>query len=365
MKNFIRVFLTCIMALVCCFGLLACDKSQNEQGETGVQLVKYRGDDFYTVIGYVDDGETTSLDLNEYNKDGVVIKKIASNAFDGNDTLTEVIVPNTITEMGEGAFAGMKKLSSLTLPFVGRFANADAFPDQTGSAEEGEKAVNSERTLGYLFGKTYFEGGIAVNNSASGSEASSSTPIYVSTHFNKVKIEPKEEYAIPTYAFFGFKPLQTVELSDKVVAIGSYAFGSCDVLKKVTFSSALKDIYEGAFSGCAKLTTIDIPANSQITKLNDKVFYGTGIKNITLGANITSIGKQCFANSALREITFSVNSVGYGAFADCSSLIKVNSLLTQEVALGNYAFYNCSKLEEVNGTFQANDSAYVGSGLAD
>ena len=69
---------------------------------------------------------------------------------------------------------------------------------------------------------------------------------------------------------------------------------------------------------CSALTTIEIPSN--VTKINQGAFTGSGLTSI--------------------DIPASVNDIGLGAFNYCSSLSSVTVRATTPPVLGLFAFHN-------------------------
>ena len=64
MKKIINLLLALVLIAVSAFTLVACDGNGGKDGKTGLLLKKYSGEDFYTVYGYVDEGENlTTLDI--------------------------------------------------------------------------------------------------------------------------------------------------------------------------------------------------------------------------------------------------------------------------------------------------------------
>lgn len=102
--------------------------------------------------------------------------------------------------------------------------------------------------------------------------------------------------------------IQSIEIPDCVVAIGSVAFKQCTSLKKIVFGTGIETIGGSAFEGCTALEEIDFPA---------------GLK---------SIGNYAFYNcTGLTEIVLpdSVENIGYNAFSDCTGLERINYLAGQ------------------------------------
>ena len=366
MKKFIRTIISIAMVVVLALGMVACSDPADNEGEKGLVLTKYRGEDFYTVYSYVDDGETSSLDLTDTAVVGnKVIGRIAPNAFANNASLTEIILPTTVTEIGAGAFKGMKKLNSLTLPFIGKYVKADAFMDETGTDDNDVKAIDTERTIAHLFGLDEYEEGVETTVNYT---PSSTTSCYIPATLNTIKIAPASDYKIPMHAFHGVKVLRKVVLTEKVVGIGSYAFAECSNLGDILIPASVANIYNNAFQGCAKID-ISFAPNSALTKIEDYVFYKSGIKHLDfLPEGILSIGEFAFSESSLRTVNLpsTIKELKYGAFAKCEDLDTVLTTATS-VKTADYAFYNCSSLDVFDAITQkgidtsifSNPNAYI------
>lgn len=69
------------------------------------------------------------------------------------------------------------------------------------------------------------------------------------------------------------------------------AFANCTALQEVTLPDDMKVIGTGAFSGCAALTTVNLP---QVTWINLNAFWGcTSLETLALD-NVTEIGREAF-----------------------------------------------------------------------
>lgn len=357
-KIFTTLFLT-LALIISAIGFTACGGSSDNDSEIGLIVKKYRGEDFYTVTGYVDDGKTTVLDLT--SKDGTPVGRIAEGAFDGVSSLYEIIVPDTVTEIGKGAFKNVKNLNKLTLPFIGKNANADAYPNQTASSSI--KCVDSERTIAYLFGDEEYDGGVKTTNYYN---SESSSVCYIPATLSTVAINPKEDYSVPMFALSGVKVLRTVELSNKIIAIGCSAFNGCSNLSTIKIPASVTDIYEGAFNGCTNLKNLSFDENCKVEQFGEKAFYGITLTEFVVPNSVKTIGKECFATSSLKKINLNqVETVKYGAFSNCESLTEVATSKTT-VNLEYYAFYKCAKLTDsgINkNCFVFDKCAFVESGV--
>jgi hypothetical protein len=359
MKKLIRTILITLLVSVFAFGIVGCNnQNAGSDSEKGLILKRYENEDFYTVYDYVDDGKTSSLTIT--SPDELPIGRIAENAFDGVNTLTELVIPSTVTEIGQGAFKNMKNLNKLTVPFIGLNATADAYFNQTQSGED--KAVDATRTISHFFGSDEYVGGVLVTNNYN---KTGNTSVFVPATLNTITINNESEYAIPMYAFSGVINLGTVNLSNKITAIGVSAFEGCLGLANVQIPASVKTIYDSAFSGCTNLGNLTFADNQIVETFGDKAFYGITLKNFTLPESVKTIGEMCFASSNLRVVNLSnVEKIGWACFAKCAKLNTISA--TNSVELSDYAFYQCEQLTAsgiANLTYTNGDFAFIESGV--
>lgn len=251
MKRLFKSLILVLIIVVSAFSIVACDNGNGTgKSKKGLVLKKHTGEEFYTLYKYVDEGDGIEvLDLAEKAGDKT-IGRIVAGAFSKNDTLVEIIVPNSVIEIQEGAFAGMTKLQKITVPFTGLNKNADAYFNQTENTDE--KATNEKRCFSFIFGKESYEYGaeMSINYGADLVTA------YLPARITQVTVKANEGYNLPMYAFSGIKLVETITLDSAVVAIGEHAFEGCRDLTTLKISSSVKTIYTQAFNGCESLTAI-------------------------------------------------------------------------------------------------------------
>lgn len=211
---------------------------------------------------------------------------------------TALILPETLTYLGDGAFIGCTGIEVVV--FEG---NRLTPPSMDGKTEE-EKA---EKYWNYLF--AYCE------------------------NLNEVVL-PEAMTRIGKYAFAGCKALEVINLS-KVTEIDELAFYECVYLEEVELSS-VESIGFAAFTGCSFLESIG--STPKLKEVADHAFSGTDLKAISAPA-LEKIGVCSFQdNESLTAFTFSQ---------------KLSSI-------GDRAFWGCDKLadfyRDVNGTAEKNGS---------
>lgn len=345
MKRLLKILLAVVLAAIAALSF-ACGESESKEGTPGLHYMKFKGDDYYTVYGYVDDGETSSLDIGKIAQDnGIVIGRIKTGSFEGNSSLKEIIVPGTVEEIDAGAFHGMESLEKITLPFVGAGAKADAFDGETAKSED--KITDSERSFGYVFGTDSYAAGAEVSQSYGSGDA---VKYYLPNSLTEVTVNPAENYSVPMYAFYGCAQLYTVNLGEKVAAIGEKAFYNCANLVAVNFSANVKNIYNSAFEGCSALKDYNEEKKTGLNfngctfeKIGEKAFYKTELKTVNL--TVDEIGASAFAESKIESLTLSVKTIGAYAFYKCEKLSLITLTAKDGAKMYASSFGECEKAD--------------------
>ena len=227
----------------------------------------------------------------EYKGKNVTL--IRKEAFARNITITKVILPDTIKEIGEEAFRDCKSLKEIAFP-------------------EGLERI----AINAFWGCSALE----------------------------TVVLPNSMTSLPEFAFSQCGKLESVVLPEGLTNIGHSAFYQCVVLKEIDLSK-VETIGTGAFNGCAKLESVKQPENMQIIPAN--LFNGcAGLKAFTIPASVTEIGFRAFAGcSALKTITIpdGVTSIGKWAFLKCTAMHEA-VLPASLKDFGDGVFHNCTNL---------------------
>ena len=150
-------------------------------------------------------------------------------------------------------------------------------------------------------------------------------------------------------AFCTCKSLNRINIQNGVTNIGKSAFSACKSLTCIKIPNSVTNIGNDAFSECSSLTNINIP--NSVTNIGDYAFGGCeSLTNINIPKSVTTIGEGAFSNChSLTSINIpnSATTIGKHAFWECESLKSIN-IPDSVTNIGQDAFRNCKSLTSIN-----------------
>jgi len=143
--------------------------------------------------------------------------------------------------------------------------------------------------------------------------------------------------SIGDYAFSGCTSLTNVTIPDSVTGIGEWAFSYCTSLTSLNIGNGVTSIGDNAFHGCTSLTSVTI--GNGVTSIGEWAFsYCTSLTSVTIIPNLLlSIKAQAFQNGPMiaGPVRVSVlSSIDPSAFADDVVIDRDVDVLVKAVAEG-------------------------------
>jgi hypothetical protein len=184
--------------------------------------------------------------------------------------VTDLVIPNSVTSIGQYAFEGCSGLKSVTI--------SESVTSIGNYAFEGCSGLTSVIIPH------------SVNTMGTGTFQRCTSLTSVTIGCSVTSIE--------TDTFFGCSSLISVIIPNSVTSIGHYVFQDCSNLASVIIPNSVTSIGVSAFAGCSNLTSVTIP--NGVTSIGGWTFEGcSGLTSVTIGNSVTSIDMKAFANCVM------------------------------------------------------------------
>ena len=332
------------------------------------------------------------------------VKVIGNSAFWLCSSLTNINIPNSVTNIGYGAFLGCSSLTKIKIPssvvnmngnpFLGW--DGDLYNESEGFIYEHKVLFNKDKTtlIAYRSKEKNYIIPNSVTNIGDGA-------FYECEYLKSINI-PDSVTNIGDEAFLSCESLTSINIPNNVTDIGNSAFWNCKSLTSINIPTSVTNIEEGALGFCRSLTNINIPNSvtnigncvfmgcdsltkiiipSSVVNMNGNPFSGWNGKlyndskefiyehqvlfnkdrttliayrsndtNYIIPDGVTNIGSRAFCGcKSLNSINIpnSVTNIGSGAFSGCGSLTSIN-IPDSVTNIGSGAFSGCESLKSIN-----------------
>ena len=247
---------------------------------------------------------------------------ICDSAFFFCGSLFEIVIPSSVTSIGDWAFSFCSSLIYISIPKSVICLNGNPFAEWNGKLE-------------CLSPNYIYEDDVLFNKDKSR---------IISFRNQNVKsyVIPSSVTSIGDWAFYGCNSLSEIVIPSSVTSISDRTFSNCDSLSKIVIPSSVTSIGGRAFSFCRSLSEIVIP--SSVTSIGECAFVACrSLSEIVIPSSVTSIDDGAFSSCrSLSEIVIpsSVTSIDDGAFYGCDSLSEI-VIPSSVTSIGDSAFYKC------------------------
>ncbi len=226
----------------------------------------------------------------------------------GNDSIERLTLPDSVTQLGEYAFAFCPNLSEIALP--------ESITDLSDGA-------------------------------------------FMSTGLQSIAL-PQGLVSLGKSSFAYCTALSDIVLPQGLQNIGSAAFDDCVSLESITIPDSVIGMGDNPFTGCTSLKEILVSEDQPCVCVRDGVLfrkendslicYPTALdaKEYAVPEGVRSIGSFAFFGSSLKSVTLreGVKSIGYGAFMRCENLEAID-LPDSLTLIEGHAFVNCFALQKI------------------
>ena len=273
----------------------------------------------------------SSLERVEFSKS---LSKIEDDAFSGCENL-KIEIPDNITEIGSNAFYMCKASENIEIPDSVLKIGSNAF--------EGLKTIQIGKIV---------ESSDGLDNGALGCETliirdGVKKLMKCGGNFLNVEI-PKSVNEIGSGCFKYNGKMESFTIPESVNEIADSCFESCTNLKQINIPESVNKIGNSSFAGCINLKQINIPES--VNKIGSSSFSSCkNLQQINIPEGVNEIGDKCFYYcEKLQQVNLpeGLKKIGYSCFEHCEKLQQINLPEGLE-EIGESAFYGTSSLSEI------------------
>ena len=291
------------------------------------------------------------------------VKEIAAKAFQGATKLTSLIIPTSVEKIQEQAFRQNYKLASVKFCEPSKITNLSAYSFWQCTSLTEVTLPFSITEIGKVF--------------------------LLCENLETVNVPANAQLkTISENAFATNKKLKNFNFQGNcnLEAIKSNAFANAESLESFNFPKTVTEIGRNAFSGCKNMTTVKFHDDADIEKIGAGAFADCGLTSISIPKKVKTIEREAFRSCKVLnkiDVTEFTTKIDPEAFKYCDNLKAINvnkenkvyssvdgyllskdketllifppgkanenfTLLPPSIAkIGDYAFYDCTKLTNV------------------
>ena len=242
--------------------------------------------------------QSLGIEVNPYEIDenGVLLSS------DGNLLLMDkntgsLTIPDSVTAIGEGAFANLEGLKTVIIPGTVKRIETNAFRNN----KDLERVIMKEG-VEYIGFAAFQE----CTNLKTVEMANTINEIKNQAFYNDTSIEninfPTSLTIIEAYVFCGCKSIKNIEILEGIKEIKNYAFARCSNLQKVKISSTVSKIDGTAFNNCSNLKNIEIADGNKYFKFTNGILLGNDSTEMVIILESAVLGNRFIIPNTVKKL---------------------------------------------------------------
>lgn len=254
----------------------------------------------YEVSGYT--GEPVEVVIpSTYN--GKTVMGIGGEAFSGCKSLTSVVIPDSIMSIGDYAFLVCDNLTSVYITDIAAWCNISFYSNNATPFSYAKNLYLNNQlvtelvipdTVTEIKAFTFYGCSSLTSVVIPDSVTSIGTWAFDGCDILKSVVIGDGVESIGDWAFGHCHSLTEIVIPDSVISIGEDAFNYCESLKSVVIGDSVTSIGGEAFARCDNLTSVVIP--DSVTIIGDGAFHWCeSLTSVVIGNGVTSIGFYAFS----------------------------------------------------------------------
>lgn len=302
------------------------------------------------------------------------VTKIGEDVFEDAQNLTSIEIPNNVTSLGEYLLAGCSSLNDVklsnnitTIP-VGCFAecigltsinipNGVTTIDEEAFAETGLTSINFPESIKFIGDYAFAWSELTSVVIPEGVETIGEAAFAYCDPLTAINVAEDNKYFTSQNGVLFNKTKTTLiqypcgkqggyAIPNTVNTIAESAFEGCKNLTSVTIPQSVNTIEIYAFYECESLASVSIPEG--ISTIEEMTFLGcTSLKWVNIPSSVNNIKYSAFEKcKSLTSVTIpeGVTTIEDNAFEECSNLAYI-TIPNSVNSIGAYCFSDCENLK--------------------
>ena len=264
------------------------------------------------------------------------VRRIENYAFLWCDDIAEINMPNTVTDIGKGAFSSVP-IGNIVLPNGLKTIGDHAFSGCSLCSLKipaSVTAIGKAAFAGNKISSIVVESGNKVYDSRNNCNAIIETKTNTLTLGCSGTTIPTDVTVIGNYAFYRCQGMTSLNIPNSVTQIGNYAFDFCD-LKTITLPNSVRYIGDYPFEyynfndGFNDTVYVSVNIPDSVETIGECAFYYCDFCDVTIPASVTKMGMAPFDFRRIKSIVVDKANKVYDSRNNCNAIIetKTNTLL--------------------------------------